>query len=100
MINNFIIHDVDRQNLLTRINNTIDIIKELIDDNHVDASDWIYDYKSYHTYASHLSALKILVEQFDVLYPQNISCNAEWLYYFEKFSDKVLRTLERLSNGW
>lgn len=100
MIDNFIIHDVDRHNLLKRIINTIEMLDELINDKHVDASDWIYDYKSYHTYAAHKCALQILVEQFDSLYPQSMSCNAEWLYYFEDFSNKVLRTLERLSNGW
>ena len=99
MLENFTIHNIDRDNLLTRINLTIDNIEELFENGYVNPSDWIYDYKSYHTYSNHLSGLTKLVEQFNNIHPKDMSCSAEWIYYFEDFSNKVLTKLEKETYG-
>lgn len=100
MLDNFTVHDIDQINLIKRINLTIDNIEELLKEKYVSGWDWVYDYKSYHNYSDHLSALKSLVDKFDTIYPQTMSCSAEWVYYFEDFSNKVFRKLEKESNGW
>ncbi|MEG1299309.1 MAG: hypothetical protein RSC93_01205 [Erysipelotrichaceae bacterium] len=100
MIDNFTVHEIDKKNLIKRINLTIEHIEELIQKKYVGAWDWVYDYKSYHNYADHLSALETLVNRFNDIHPKKLSCSAEWIYYFEDFSNKVFRKLEKEDNGW